>query len=184
MKTNDINFRQKSACSLIELMVVIAIVAILAAVAVPSYKSHVAKARAANVINLMGSVVQRSMIFAENVGRFAFPNDLGTSGYYSNSGCSGCVSPAFIGSPPGVSLLYIHEWTPNVCGGSDQGKVGQLYATFDNTLTGTSFTYTWWLTRVNGAVQVTCTSTDASMNVGPCLSTNSPNALITAACAQ
>jgi prepilin-type N-terminal cleavage/methylation domain-containing protein len=175
--------KKAAGFSLIELLVVIAIVALLAAIAVPSYKSYSAKAKASNAIDVMGNVITRSMMFADTKGRFAYPADLGTSGYYSG-GCSGCVSPAFIGSPAGVDSLYIHEWTQNSCGGSAQGKVGIITVYFNSSLTGTAFNYTWWLTRANGVVQATCISSESSMNIGKCLSTNSASALVSAACAS
>ncbi len=67
------------AFSLIELLVVIAIVAVLAAIASPLYKSYTINAKVQGVVKIIDNLVEQSLTFQAQHGRFASAYDLGLS---------------------------------------------------------------------------------------------------------
>lgn len=74
----------KSAFSLIELMVVIAIVAVLSAVAVPAYKDYALNAKVAQFAVPLQSIVGKAKVFYNTKGYFPSLTELGyTSGITS-----------------------------------------------------------------------------------------------------
>lgn len=160
----------KEAFSLVELLVVMAIIGVLASIAVPVYKEYTARAKVGAAIQAMSGLLERSIANMEKKGNFAYPGDLGFSGYYGNSGCGGCVSPAAIGSPAGVSQLYMNDQTYMCSTGT--GKIGYYRLDFDNTLTGSTFYYDFWLTRIGSTVQTTCVASTASRDIGNCTVAN------------
>jgi prepilin-type N-terminal cleavage/methylation domain-containing protein len=168
--------------SLIELLVVIGIVGLLAAIAVPAYKNYTIKTKIAAAMHAAEPIMLAEFKHFATKGVFAWPNDIGFNGHYMG-GCTGCISPAYAGSPAGLDYIYIGDVTYNFCAGLSTGRVGQFQLTFNNTLTGTAFQYNYDLLNIGGTISAFCVNYGGP-DVGTCLASNSGlrNAKISAAC--